>query len=340
VVITNSSVNTSSVGSRTKRVTQSASYTVLAAGADANVSRSGVSMSEKQRFDLLEEYETSQKTEIVSEKPKLPDEKSAVSKIKSLDELRRDFIKRLFSYISRGRYGIPKTPALGGAVGYTRTEFTSESESVAYSANGFVNTADGKTVNFCMSMSMSRSTETFIQTRVGVAATPSAIIKSQVDPLIINYAGTAASLTGEKFDFDLDRDGKSDKISFAGEGSGFLALDKNGDGKINDGGELFGPQSGSGFAELREYDGDGNGWLDEADEIYSRLKVWCKDKDGNDIFYTLKELDIGAIFLNENKTEFGMYDGKGQEQGSMKSTSFFLKDSGGMGIVSHFDLTV
>ncbi len=36
-------------------------------------------------------------------------------------------------------------------------------------------------------------------------------------------------------------------IAFATGNSGFLAFDKNADGMINDGSELFGPESGNGF---------------------------------------------------------------------------------------------
>lgn len=64
----------------------------------------------------------------------------------------------------------------------------------------------------------------------------------------------AASLTERDFAFDIDLDGHADQIAFVGTGSGFLALDRNGDGEINDGSELFGPESGDGFAELAAYD--------------------------------------------------------------------------------------
>lgn len=78
--------------------------------------------------------------------------------------------------------------------------------------------------------------------------------------------------------FDLDCDGKEEEISSLGKGSGFLALDKNGDGIINDGTELFGTKSGDGFADLAEYDEDGNGWIDEDDGIFSQLRIWTKNE--------------------------------------------------------------
>ena len=85
------------------------------------------------------------------------------------------------------------------------------------------------------------------------------------DPLVFNFEGNTADITDQKFMFDLDCDGKEEEISSLGKGSGFLALDKNGDGIVNDGTELFGTKSGDGFADLAEYDEDGNGWIDEDD---------------------------------------------------------------------------
>ena len=205
--------------------------------------------------------------------------------------------------------------------------FFYENESVSYNAQGLVKTEDGKEIRFDVSMSMSRTVYenlklTFEEER------------QLCDPLVINYKGDATKLTDEKFAFDLDLDGAEDMISFAGAGSGFLALDKNGDGKIGDGSELFGPRSGNGFGELRAYDNDRNGWIDENDDVYSKLRVWAKDKDGNDQLFTLKELDIGAIHLNDLPTQFNL--GEGQ----LQSTSFFLKDGGGAGTISHIDLRV
>ena len=118
--------------------------------------------------------------------------------------------------------------------------------------------------------------QTDISLRLGDA------VKQKKDPLVINFNGSAAQLTSTKFSFDIDTDGTTENISFAAPGSGFLALDKNHDGKINDGSELFGPASGNGFKELAAYDQDGNQWIDENDAVFSRLKVWSKDGEGKD----------------------------------------------------------
>jgi len=161
-----------------------------------------------------------------------------------------------------------------------------------------------------------------------------------VDPIVINYGGTAASLTGEKFLFDLTMDGNLDSIAMLGDGSGFLAIDLNGDKKINDGSQLFGPSTGCGFDELRKYDTDRNGWIDANDEIFDKLVVWKRDKDGNDIVYTLKELGIGAIFLGDISTEFSFKGDNNETIGVMRSTSFFIKECGSTGTLSHVDLAL
>jgi len=216
-----------------------------------------------------------------------------------------------------------------------RFEFESfhyESERVSYQAQGLIKTADGRTIGVDINMYMSREFVSYTSVSMQM--------ERPCDPLVINYGGTAASLTGEKFDFDLTMNGLPDRISLLGEGSGFLAIDRNGDGIINDGSELFGPRTGNGFAELRAYDQDGNGWIDEADDIFSKLLVWTRDRYGNDQFFTLKELGIGAIFLGDISTEFSYKDDSNQTLGIMRSTSFFLNEYGGAGTVSHVDMMI
>ena len=160
------------------------------------------------------------------------------------------------------------------------------------------------------------------------------------DTLVVNIGTDTADVRDQTFKFDLDSDGKEDEISMLGKGSGFLALDKNGDGKINDGSELFGTKSGDGFGDLREYDSDGNGWIDENDDVFSKLKVWCKDENGKDILMDLKEADIGAIFLGEQQTEFSLGGVDGYRDGVIRSTGVFLRESTGAGTIQHVDLSL
>lgn len=161
------------------------------------------------------------------------------------------------------------------------------------------------------------------------------------DPLVINLDSDVASVSDMKFLFDLDADGKEEEVSFAGQGSGFLALDRNGDGKINDGSELFGTKSGDGFGDLAAYDEDGNGWIDEADSIFKDLKVSTKDKDGKDVLLDLKSANVGAIYLNSASTEFSLNNMEtNKTNGVIRSTGIYLKENGGVGTVQHVDLAI
>ena len=141
--------------------------------------------------------------------------------------------------------------------------------------------------------------------------------------------------------FDIDCDGTDDEISFAGEGSGFLALDRNGDGKVNDGNELFGTKSGDGFKDLSKYDKDKNGWIDENDDVFSRLKVWTKDDNGNDKLIDLKKAGIGALYLGSAGTEFSLNSEAGNKtNGIIRKTGIYLKESGEIGTIQHVDLAL
>lgn len=115
------------------------------------------------------------------------------------------------------------------------------------------------------------------------------------DPLVLNFDGAAAELTTTRFSFDIDSDGKPDQIAFVGANSGFLALDRNNDGVINDGGELFGPSTGQGFAELAAYDEDSNQWIDENDSIYQNLRIWSKNAEGQDQLVSLGQRGVGIL---------------------------------------------
>ena len=212
--------------------------------------------------------------------------------------------------------------------------FVSESESTTFASSGMVKTQDGRSIDFNIEVSMSRAFTSQINT-----LTTQNYIKT--DPLVINLDTDIGSVTDQKFLFDLDSDGDEEEISFAGKGSGFLALDRDGDGRIGDGSELFGTKSGDGFKDLAAFDEDGNGWIDENDSIYSKLKVWTKDEDGNDYLINLKDADVGAIYLDNADTQFSLKDGNNRLNGEIKKTGIYLHEStGAAGTLNHVDLAV
>lgn len=222
----------------------------------------------------------------------------------------------------------------GYGVEYSYSARYSESEQMRFAASGTVKTADGKEISFKLEMQMSRSfsAEVNESLRLGDA--------TKVDPLVINFAGKATELTDSKFQFDLDSDGDKENISFVKPGSGFLAFDRNQDGVINNGKELFGPGSGNGFAELAALDDDTNGWIDENDAAYSQLQVWSRDASGKDHLQGLKAANVGAISLKNIETSFTIKDDKNAQQGEVRSSSVFLQENGGAGTVSQIDLSV
>lgn len=223
-----------------------------------------------------------------------------------------------------------------------RSEQTSityaEEETTTFDTMGIVKTEDGRELPFSLSLSMSRS---FLQ-QTSASVFESTEVMVMRDPLVINLKTSTASISDQKFLFDIDCDGVRDEISSLGKGSGFLALDKNGDGIINDGSELFGTQSGNGFADLAAYDMDGNGWIDENDSIFSKLKVWTKDSEGKDVLLSLKEADVGAIFLGSVSTGFDMNDAETNDTNArIQSTGIYLHESTGeAGTVQHVDFAV
>ncbi len=228
----------------------------------------------------------------------------------------------------------PESPARQGwGLEYQYIQSYYEYESVSFSASGTIQTGDGQEVSFDISLSMSREfySEQSLAIRAGDALT---------DPLVVNFNGTAAELTQTSFQFDLDLDGHEDQLRFVGPDSGFLALDRNGDGKINDGGELFGARTGDGFAELAAYDEDRNGWIDENDGIYSRLRIWTRTTDGERQLFALGAKNIGAIYLGNVSTPFTMKDGDNATLAQVRNSGIFLGNDGQVGTVQQLDMKI
>lgn len=151
-------------------------------------------------------------------------------------------------------------------------------------------------------------------------------------PILIDVSGNGFALTdlSHGVHFDLNNDGTPESLSWtaAGADEAFLVLDRNNNGRVDNGTELFGnytpqpnPPRGfmkNGFNALAVYDrpnrgGNGNGLIDNGDEIFSSLRLW-QDVNHNGIserseIYRLRDLGLKKIELDYKQSkrsdEFG-----------------------------------
>lgn len=231
-----------------------------------------------------------------------------------------------------GIYNLTPRPVNMLVISGSFETYFEENQSMSFHTGGYVQCEDGRTIDFGLDVEMTASFTQYYKEE-GISA------QAMCDPLVLNFEGNVAGLSDMKFKFDLDADGTEDEISTLAGGNGFLALDFNNDGRINDGSELFGTKSGNGFADLSQYDEDGNGFIDENDSVFDRLKIWIKDENGEDVLYNLKEKNVGAIYLGNVNTDFVMRGMEGNVNGALRRSGAFLyEDGSGAGVISHLDI--
>ena len=225
------------------------------------------------------------------------------------------------------------------------TTLSLEQESVSFSAKGALTTKDGKVVNLNLGFALD-----YRLLSANERLTSAGKLK---DPLVLNLDGLVAGFTQGTFNFDLDADGNKEEVTKLDKGSAFLAMDRNGNGQIDDGKELFGALSGNGFADLAGLDQDGNGVLDEGDSQFAQLRLYRP----GEALLTLGEKKIGAIFLQSAATEFQHLgvDPAGQEASSdtaqatttpapspavLRQSGIYVTEDGKAGTVQQLDLRV
>lgn len=212
--------------------------------------------------------------------------------------------------------------------------YCAESETTCFSTTGTAITADGRQLSFNVSVEMSRSFVEMAEEKIEFGQ------PRLCDPLVINLNTNTASVSDQKFFFDIDSDGEKEEISMLCKESGYLALDTNADGIINDGSELFGTQSGNGFKDLLAHDEDGNGWIDEADSIFQKLKIWTMDENGDSTLIDILDAGIGAIYLGYENTEFSLKNEAHETNAVIQKTGLFLYENGTSGTIQQMDLAV
>lgn len=221
----------------------------------------------------------------------------------------------------------------GWGIDYQSHERYEENATMSFQANGSVTTADGRSVSITLNLDLQRSyvQESHLSFKAGDAL---------IDPLVINFDAASAELSASKYAFDINQDGKPENISFTKTGSGFLAFDRNLDGQINNGGELFGPSTGNGFMELSQFDEDGNNWIDENDSLFKNLQIWTKDENGKDQLFAIGEKGIGAIYLGAVQSAYALKTEHNDTLGQIQQTGIYLKENGTAGTIQHVDLKI
>lgn len=218
----------------------------------------------------------------------------------------------------------------GQAMSWQRTvsESLVESERTTVCGSGRVTTCDGREIDFDFSLALARDY------RSEKTASESGTIHLQ-DPLILSFDGYSSELSEKRLAFDLDADGVLEEIPGLGAASGFLVFDRNGNGKADDGSELFGVASGNGFADLGQLDGDHNGWIDEADPAYRQLAVWSGDQ-----FASLKERGVGALYTSAVDAPFSLKTAGNELLGQIRAAGIYLTEAGEAGQLQQVDLAV
>lgn len=209
-----------------------------------------------------------------------------------------------------------------------QTETISESEKTSVCGRGCVKTSDGRDIAFDFSLQLQRDYSSRKTTN------ESGTIALR-DPLVLSFGGKSCELSGQRQAFDLDADGVAEPIPGLGAASGFLVFDRNGNGKADNGSELFGVASGDGFADLAKLDSDHNGWIDEADPAFGQLAVWSGDD-----FRSLAGRGVGALYVNAVGAPFSLKTPGNELLGQIREAGLYLSEAGEVGHLQQVDLAV
>ncbi|WP_157314912.1 hypothetical protein [Chitinibacter sp. GC72] len=198
-----------------------------------------------------------------------------------------------------------------------------ESESCSMNAVGKVCLADGSQRQFAVDYTLRREAS-----YSSVSSTHSVLR----DPLVLDFGAPGMALNQTRVNFDLDADGQVEALRLPQ--AELLFVDRNQNGKADDGTELFGAQSGNGFAELARLDRDGNGWLDSGDAAFEQLKLW---HSGSDQVRSLHQAGVGAISVQSVATPFSE-KAADVVLAQLRASGIWLGEQGGAGTVRQIDL--
>jgi hypothetical protein len=139
--------------------------------------------------------------------------------------------------------------------------------------------------------------------------------RQESDPLILDLNGDGINTTGIKngVNFDIDGDGDKEQTSFVDGDDMALALDKNGNGIIDGGQELFGDASGysDGIEELRAYDDNHDGVINKEDSVFDSLKLFNASNQAASLSsFGVTEINLNRLSGSGFSSMGDRYDGE------------------------------
>ena len=154
------------------------------------------------------------------------------------------------------------------------------------------------------------------------------------DPLLISLSGQPVELTGDSSSFDLKGDGQKSALPQLSAEQYYLAYDRNQDLKVNNGTELFGPISGNGFADLAAYDGNANGFIDAADDIWQHLYLWRPQQQ----MLNISQTELAAISLESVATPMSFLNKEQQVLAQLQRSGLAFFADGTPALVQQIDV--
>nr|WP_319515071.1 calcium-binding protein [uncultured Cohaesibacter sp.] len=162
------------------------------------------------------------------------------------------------------------------------------------------------------------------------------------DPLVFDLDGDGIELTAlagkNGIQFDIDGDGFYEHTGWVAPDDGFLALDANENGVVDDVSELFGGAGESGFLSLAEFDENADGLIDISDAVFSNLTIW-RDLNRNGVtdegeLSSMSDLGIASISLTTESSEDQI------AQNNVARIGSFTYDDGSSGLVGDIEFRV
>lgn len=156
------------------------------------------------------------------------------------------------------------------------------------------------------------------------------------DPLVVSLSGSPVQLTEQNMLFDLNSNGEKVKLPQLAAQQYYLSADRNQDQQINHGAELFGPQTGQGFAELAQFDDNGNGFIDAADDIWQHLYLWRP----NETLLSMNEAKLSTFSISSAATPMPLLDKQQQKSGEIQRSGLAFSNDAKPVLVQQIDLVV